>query len=90
MKAIISIILIAASIAFFVFCTKPQWTELKENRLEVEKLNIAQENAKKLKARIDGLSKIRSSITDQDHEKIKKMIQLEQIILLIKYSLLLL
>ncbi len=74
MKAIISIILIAASIAFFVFFTKPQWTELKANRLEVEKLNIAQENAKKLKARIDGLSKIRSSITDQDHEKIKKMI----------------
>mgnify|MGYP000985936286 CR=1 FL=1 len=74
MKAIISIILIAASIAFFMFFTRDQWAELKANRLEVEKLNIAQENAKKLKARIDNLSKIRSGITDQDNEKIKKMI----------------
>lgn len=73
MKAIISIILIAASIAFFMFFTKKQWVELKANRLEVEKLNIAQDNARKLKDKIDSLSKIRSSIVDQD-EKIKKMI----------------
>lgn len=73
MKAIISIILIAASIAFFMFFTKKQWVELKANRLEVEKLNIAQDNARKLKDKIDNLSKIRSSIVDQD-EKIKKMI----------------
>ncbi len=74
MKIIISIILIAASIAFFVFFTKPQWAQLKENRLEVEKLVIAQENANKLKSKIESLSKVRSSITAKDQEKMLKML----------------
>ena len=74
MKTIISIILIAASIAFFVFFTKPKWTELKANRLEVEKLSVAQDNAKKLKSRIESLQSVRNSITPADTEKIKKMI----------------
>jgi hypothetical protein len=74
MKAIISIILIAASIAFFVFFTKLEWAELKVNKLEVEKLNIAQENAKILKSKIDALLKIKSSISEADTEKIKRMI----------------
>ncbi len=74
MKSIISIVLIAASIAFFVFFTKPKWVELKANRIEVEKLNIAQENAKKLKLRIDSLLAIKNGITETDTAKIKKMI----------------
>ena len=74
MKTIVSIILIAASIAFFVFFTKPKWSELKANRIEVEKLNIASENAKKLKTRIDSLQSVRNSISAADSEKIKKMI----------------
>ncbi len=74
MKAITSIILIAAAIAFFVFFTKPQWIQLKANRIEVEKLNIAEQNARKLKERIEGLQKIRNNITTADAEKIQKMI----------------
>jgi hypothetical protein len=74
MKAIISIILIAASIAFFIFFTKPKWAELKLNKLEVEKLNIAQENAKILKSKIDAILKIKSSISEADLEKIKRMV----------------
>lgn len=74
MKSIISIILIAASIAFFVFFTQPKWIELKANRLEVEKLNIAQENAKKLKSKIDSLLSTKKSISEADDEKIKRMI----------------
>lgn len=74
MKSIISIILIAASISFFIFFTKPKWAELKANRLEVEKLNVAQENAKKLKERIKSLLDVKNAITVTDLEKIKKMI----------------
>lgn len=74
MKSIISIILIAASIAFFVFYTKPEWVKLEANRTEVEKLNIAQENAKKLKLRIESLLAVKNGITEIDTAKIKKMI----------------
>ena len=74
MKSIISIILIAASIAFFIFFTRPKWEELKANRIEVEKLNVAQDNAKKLKARIKSLLDIKNAITETDLEKIQKMI----------------
>lgn len=74
MKTIISLILIAASIAFFVFFTKPKWVELKANKEEVTKLNIAQDSAKKLKSRIDSLIKDKNSITASDIEKIQKMI----------------
>jgi hypothetical protein len=74
MKSIISIVLIAAAISFFIFFTKPKLAELKENRLEVEKLNIAQENAKKLKSRIDSLLKIKNSVTQNDLDKINRMI----------------
>ncbi len=74
MKAVISLILIAASIVFFVFFTKPKWTELKANKIEVEKLNIAQENAKILKEKIDSLLKVKNSIAETDIEKIKKML----------------
>jgi hypothetical protein len=74
MKSIVSIILIIASISFFVFFTKPKWTELKQNRAEVQNLNIAQENAKKLKAKIDSLLSIKNSISPADMEKIQKMI----------------
>ena len=73
-KSIISIILIAAAIAFFVFFTKPKWAELKVNRVDVEKLNTAQEKAKELKNRIKSLEDIRKNITATDSEKIKKMI----------------
>lgn len=74
MKSIISIILIIASISFFILFTKPKWIELKTNKAEIEKLNVAQDNAKKLKSRIESLQKIRNSITPEDTEKIKKMI----------------
>lgn len=74
MKFITSIILIAAAIAFFIFFTKPQWVELKANRVEVEKLNIAEQNAKNLKERIDGLQKIRNNISTADADKIQRMI----------------
>ncbi len=74
MKSIISIILIAASISFFIFFTKPKWAELKANRIEVEKLNVAQENAKKLKERIKSLLDVKNAIKDEDLQKIKKMI----------------
>lgn len=74
MKSIISIILIAASIAFFIFFTKPKWEKLTANRTEVEKLNVAQGNAKKLKTRIKSLLDVKNAITQTDLEKIKKMI----------------
>ncbi len=74
MKSIISIILIAASIAFFAFFTKPKWVELKANRVEVEKLSLAQENAKRLKARIESLQNVKNNITEADSEKIKRMV----------------
>lgn len=74
MKSIISIILIAASIAFFIFFTKPNWEKLTANRIEVEKLNVAQGNAKKLKIRIKSLLDVKNAITVTDLEKIKKMI----------------
>lgn len=74
MKSIISIILIAASIAFFIFFTKPKWVELNANKLEVEKLKIAEDNAKNLKTKIDSLLKIKASIKEEDLDKIKKMI----------------
>lgn len=74
MKSIVSIILIAASIAFFVFYTQPKWNELTANRLEVEKLNIAQENAKKLKSRIDSLLNTKTSISEEDNKKLQRMI----------------
>jgi len=74
MKSILSLILISASIAFFVFFTKPKLSELSQNRIEVEKLNVAQENAKKLKSRIDALLKVKNSITEVDLQKITNMI----------------
>lgn len=88
MKSIISIILIAASIAFFMFFTKDKWVELKANRIEVEKLNVAQENAKKLKSRIDSLLAVKNAITPADTEKIKKMIpdNIENVKLIIDFD----
>ncbi len=88
MKAIISIILIATSIAFFVYFTQPKWAELKANRIEVEKLNIAVEKAKVLKERIDFLLKIKLSITDVDLDKIKRMVpdNIENVILIIDFD----
>ncbi len=74
MKSIISIILIATSIAFFIFFTQPKWTELKSNKIEVGKLKIAEDNAKNLKSKIDSLLKIKASITEDDMSKIKRMI----------------
>ncbi len=74
MKSIISIILIAASIAFFMFFTKKEWDKLKVNRIEVEKLSIAQDNANKLKSRIEDLEKVKNSITWEDQEKMKRML----------------
>lgn len=74
MKTIISLILIAASIAFFVYFTKPRLEELKLNRIEVQKLNEAQGNAKKLKSKIDSLLKDKNSISVADNEKMMRMI----------------
>lgn len=74
MKTIISTILIIASIGFFIYFTKPQWNELKANRIEVEKLNIAQSNAKKLKDKITSLETAKKNITPEDYEKMKKML----------------
>ncbi len=74
MKSIISIILIIAAISFFVFFTRPTWSELKVNREEVQSLNVAQDNAKKLKSKIDSLLKTKNAITESDFEKIKKMV----------------
>ncbi len=91
MKSIISLILIIASISFFVFFTKPKWTELKANKLEIEKLNIAKDNAKKLKAKIDSLQKIRNGISEADMKKIERMIpnNVENVKLIIDFDTLL-
>ena len=88
MKTVISIILIAASIAFFVFFTKPTWAELKANKLEVEKLNVAQGNAKILKSKINDLLKVKSSITEADIDKIKRMVpdNIENVTLIINFD----
>jgi hypothetical protein len=74
MKTIISLILIAASIAFFVFFTQPKWNELTQNKLQVEKLNVAADSAKKLKSRIDYLENIRKNISNDDSQKITRML----------------
>ncbi len=88
MKAIISIILITTSIAFFVYFTQPKWTELKANKIEVEKLKIAVEKALILKERIDSLLKIKLSISAEDIGKIKKMVpdNIENVILIIDFD----
>ena len=74
MKTIISLILIIASIGFFVYFTRPRLEELKLNRIEVQKLNEAQGNAKKLKSKIDSLLKDKSSISEADNEKMMRML----------------
>lgn len=88
MKSIISLLLIAASIAFFMYFTKPEWDKLNKNRVEVEKLNIAQDNAKKLKLRIKSLTDKRNSITDENDKKIRKMVpdNVENIKLIIDFD----
>lgn len=88
MKSIISLILIAASIVFFIYFTKPKWNELKQNKIEVEQLSVAENNAFKLKQKIDSLLKIKTSISELDLEKINKMIpdNVENIRLIIDFD----
>lgn len=74
MKSITSIILIIAGIVLFVFFTKPKLQELKLTQIEVEKLNVARENAKNLETRISQLMSVKNSISAQDLEKITKML----------------
>ncbi|MES2623272.1 MAG: hypothetical protein V4576_02570 [Patescibacteria group bacterium] len=74
MKSITSIILIAAGVLLFIFFTRPKLAELKNTQLEVEKLNVARENAKNLEAKIKQLLATKNSITPQDLEKIDKML----------------
>lgn len=88
MKSIISLILIAASIAFFVFFTKPKWADLNANKLEVDKLKVAEDNAKDLKLKIESLLKVKSSITEEDMDKIKRMVpdNIENVKLIINFD----
>lgn len=88
MKSIISLILIAASIAFFVFFTKPKWAELNTNKLEVDKLQVAEDNAKDLKLKIESLLKVKASITEEDMDKIKRMVpdNIENVKLIINFD----
>lgn len=88
MKSIISLILIAASIAFFVFFTKPKWADLNANKLEVDKLKAAEDNAKDLKLKIESLLKVKSSITEEDMDKIKRMVpdNIENVKLIINFD----
>lgn len=74
MKSFTSIILIIAAIILFVFFTKPKLAELKTTQVEVEKLNVARENAKNLETRINQLIEVKNKITAQDIEKIEKML----------------
>jgi hypothetical protein len=88
MKSIISLILIATSIAFFVFFTKPKWTELSANKIEVDKLRVAEENAKDLKLKIESLLKVKASITEENMDKIKRMVpdSIENVKLIINFD----
>lgn len=74
MKSITSIILIIAGIVLFVFFTKPKLAELKATQVEVEKLNVARENAKNLETRINQLIDVKNNITGPDLDKITKML----------------
>ncbi|MES2986249.1 MAG: hypothetical protein V4686_03980 [Patescibacteria group bacterium] len=91
MKSITSIILIIAGVLLFVFFTKPALAELKATQLEVEKLNVARENAKNLEARINQLIDIKNNITPADLEKIDKMLpnNVENVKLIIDFDKLL-
>lgn len=88
MKSIISLILIAVSIAFFVFFTTPKWTELNVNKTEVDKLKVAEDNAKDLKLKIESLLKIKASITEENMDKIKRMVpdSIENVKLIINFD----
>ena len=88
MKSIISLILIATSIAFFVFFTKPKWTELNVNKIEVDKLKVAEDNAKDLKLKIESLLKVKASITEENMNKIKRMVpdSIENVKLIINFD----
>lgn len=74
MKSIISLILITAAVVLFIFFTKPKIAALKETQLEVDKLNIARDNAKNLETRINQLLDIKKNIPAKDLEKLGKML----------------
>lgn len=74
MKSITSLILIIAGILLFMFFTKPKLAELKETQMEIEKLNVARDNAKNLESRINELLQIKNSISPQDMAKLDKML----------------
>lgn len=74
MKSFTSIILIIAAAALFFFFTKPKLAVLKATQLEVEKLNVARENAKNLETRINQLIEVKNNISSADLQKIDKML----------------
>ncbi len=74
MKSIISIILVLAAALLFFFFTKPKLAELRASQLEVSQLDIAENAAKKLEARIVNLQAIYNSISATDNAKILTML----------------
>ncbi|MEN9604935.1 MAG: hypothetical protein RJB39_620 [Candidatus Parcubacteria bacterium] len=74
MKSILSIILLLAAALLFFFFTKPKITELKSQQLEVQKLEAAIANARKLDSRIDALTKTKNSISQADRDKMQIML----------------
>lgn len=74
MKSILSIILILAAALLFFFFTKPKIAALRAQQLEVQRLEAAISNAKKLDSRIDALTKVMNSISDADRKKMQIML----------------
>lgn len=74
MKSILSIILLLAAALLFFFFTKPKIDVLQAQQLEVQRLEAAISNAKKLDSRIDALTKIKNGISNADREKMQAML----------------
>lgn len=74
MKSILSIILILAAALLFFFFTKPKLAILQTSQLEVSQLEIAENAAKKLQARISDLQNVYNNISPADNAKILTMV----------------
>lgn len=74
MKTFTSITLILAGVLLFVFFTRPKFTELQAKQLEVKALNIANDSAKNLETKIEGLLITKNNITAEDVLKMNTML----------------
>lgn len=74
MKNIISIIVIAISIATFVFVVKPQYDQIKEMQTTETQLERVLDNARRLQSLRDSLLEKRKGIANTDIRRLEKLI----------------